>query len=74
MLILPCPSTLILYKNTIKHNIGFDNNILNWMHSEAVRKEIHPDGWIGGIIIDEMAIQSDLQINKNGDVVELCGL
>ena len=28
---------------------------------------------MGGIVIDEMAIQADLQIAKNGDVVELCG-
>jgi hypothetical protein len=74
MLVLPCPSTLVLYKNKIKHEVGFDDNVLKWMHCEAVRKEIHHDGWIGGIVIDEMSIQSDLQLSKNGDVVELCGL
>lgn len=29
---------------------------------------------IGGIIIDEMTIQSDIHICKNGDVTELSGL
>jgi hypothetical protein len=73
MLILPCPSTLILYKNKVKQETGFNEKILQWMHAEAVEKQIHEDGWMGGIVIDEMSIQSDLQISKNGDAVELCG-
>lgn len=73
MLILPCPSTLIIYKTKVKQEPGFDDKILQWMHADAVRKGIHQDGWMGGIVIDEMAIQADLQINKNGDAVELCG-
>ena len=73
LLILPSPSTLVLYKNKVKQEVGFDGRILEWMHAEAVRKGLHEDGWMGGIVIDEMAIQADLQIAKNGDVVKLCG-
>jgi hypothetical protein len=39
------------------------------MHAEACRLKLPEEGWTGGIIMDEMAIQQDLQICKNGDVV-----
>jgi hypothetical protein len=65
---------LILYKNRIQNNVGFDNDIFKWMHLEAKRRALPIEGWSGGIILDEMSIQTDLQINKNGDVVELSGL
>lgn len=52
MLILPCPSTLIQSKNTGKPRVGLDNQILHWMHSEAVWKEIrwHSNRWDGNTI------------------------
>lgn len=43
------------------------------MFEEALRKEVPKEGWAGGLIIDEMAIQSDIQIHKSGDIVELAG-
>lgn len=49
MLILPCLSTHIQLKKTVKHEEGLYNQTLHWMHSEAVREEIHHDGLIGGI-------------------------
>ena len=41
------------------------------MHSEAERLHISEHGRVGGIILDEMSIQQDIQINKSGEVVEL---
>jgi hypothetical protein len=38
------------------------------MHTEAKRLKIPTEGWTGGIVIDEMSIQEDLQICKSGDV------
>lgn len=73
-LILPSPSTLVYYKNKVKHEVGFDDNIMEWMHEEASRKSLPEEGWFGGIVMDEMSIQSDLQICKSGDLVELAGL
>ncbi|MES9902010.1 MAG: hypothetical protein ABW168_04915 [Sedimenticola sp.] len=73
-LVLPSPSTLILYKHKVKHEIGFDDKVLQWMHSEAVRKGLPEEGWAGGVVIDEMSIQSDIQMSKSGDIVELSGL
>ena len=43
------------------------------MHEEAKRLELPPEEWIGGIILDEMAIQQNIEETKNGDIIELCG-
>ncbi|WAR18366.1 hypothetical protein MAR_000204 [Mya arenaria] len=40
---------------------------------EAKRRNLPDEEMTGGLIFDEMSIQSDLQISKNGDVVELVG-
>lgn len=73
LLLLPSTSTLILYKNKLKQEPGFDNKVFEWMLSEAKRRNIPDDGMIGGIIFDEMAVQSDIQLSKCGDVVEIVG-
>lgn len=73
-LLLPSPSLLILYKNRLEDNVGFDEEIFKWMHLEAKRRSLPVEGWSGGIILDEMSIQSDLQINKDGDIFEISGL
>lgn len=43
------------------------------MNCEAERLHVSEQGRVGGIILDEMSIQQDIQINKNGEVVELVG-
>lgn len=73
-LILPSRSVLIRYKTQVTHNVGFDDEVLLWMHEEAKRQNIPENGYVGGLIIDEMSIQADIQICKSGDVVELAGL
>ena len=40
---------------------------------EAKRRNIPDDGMVGGIIFDKMALQSDIQISKSGDIVEIVG-
>jgi hypothetical protein len=72
-LVLPSPSTLVLYKNRVKQQVGFDDDVFRWMFQEAKRRNITEEGWTGGIILDEMTIQSDIQISKTGDLVELSG-
>ena len=46
-------------------------SIFRWMHSEAERLHISEHGRVGGIILDVMSIQQDIQINKSGEIVEL---
>ena len=72
-LILPSKSTLVQYKARIRQRVGFDDDIFLWMFEEARRKNIPVEGYNGGLIIDEMSIQSDIQICKNGDLIELTG-
>ena len=73
MLILPSPSLLILYKRSVKQKVGFHKDVFEWMHAEAVRLKIPEEGMFGGIILDEMSIQEDIQIQKTKDGVELVG-
>lgn len=70
---MPSASTLILYKNQLKQNPGLDEELFEWMFNEANFLELPTEARQGGIIFDEMAIQTDIQIEKNGDIVELIG-
>ena len=54
---LPTPRTLVKYKNKVAQDIGINNEILQWMRDEATKKSLPPNGWKGGLLFDEMAIQ-----------------
>ncbi|MES9883829.1 MAG: hypothetical protein ABW185_23505 [Sedimenticola sp.] len=73
ILVLPSPSVLVLYKNMVKQDTGFNDDVFLWMYEEASRKGMNEDGWSGGLIFDEMSIQPDLQISKCGNFVQLKG-
>jgi len=73
LLILPSKSVLILYKNSLKQDPGFDNSVFQWMHEESNRLGMNEDARIGGIIFDEMSIQQDIELQKNGGVLEMSG-
>lgn len=64
ILILPSQSMLILYKNALRQEPGFDESIFEWMHEEASRVGLTEDERIGGVIFDEMSIQQDIQMEK----------
>ncbi|XP_052778047.1 CD109 antigen-like [Mya arenaria] len=57
--------------NTIMpiHNSGFDSAALKWMLAEAEQNKLPEDGYKGGLVFDEMAIPTDIQIT----VIELDG-
>ena len=66
--IFPSPNTLVLYKNCIVQKPGINSEMMTWMHNEAKRNQIPKVGFIGGLILDEMNIQKDLQVsNRGGD-------
>lgn len=62
-----------MYRNALKQEPGFDPKIFEWMHEEASRRGLQEKDRLGGIIFDEMSIQQDIQIEKNGNVLELNG-
>jgi hypothetical protein len=70
---LPSQQLLRKYKNTVQQEAGINSGVLNWMANEAVVTNIPPEGYEGGILIDEMSIQSDLQLCKRNGKIELIG-
>lgn len=62
MLVLPSGRLLQYYKNSIKQTPGFHRENLKWMWTEAKNQSIPESGWNGGILIDEMQIQDDIQV------------
>ena len=73
LLILPSPSMLILYKNSITQTPGLSKNIFSWMDQEANRMNISDQGRIGGILLDEMSIQQKIELSKSGKTIEMVG-
>ena len=72
-LILPSQKLLQIYKNNVRQQAGINKEVLHWMANEAKFKSVPPEGHEGGLIIDEMSIQPDLQFSKRGGTIELIG-
>ena len=72
--ILPSPRTLSLYKNCITQKPGINKDMFRWMSLEAERINLNQAGYIGGLLLDEMNIQKDLQIVTKGGEWKLVGL
>jgi hypothetical protein len=73
MLVLPSQSLLRRYKNSVQQAPGITPDNLNWMKKEADKQSTSEFGRRGGILLDEMSIQDDLQIKKRGDEWEIVG-
>ena len=72
-LLLPSKDVLLKYKTRVKQKVGFDDDLLRWMFDEAKRQDLCEEGRFGGLILDEMSIQADIEITASGDVIELEG-
>ena len=66
MLVLPSESLLRMYKNCVKQKPGLCDDNLIWMEREAERQNVSAFGKHGGLVIDEMSIQDDLQKVRKG--------
>ena len=73
LLILPSGRLLQYYKNSVSQPPGFNKCNLEWMRKEATRQNIPATGLRGGLVMDEMLIQDDIQVKKRGDEWELIG-
>lgn len=60
-MILPLQRQLQFYKNKVHQRAGINTDILHWMRNEATLN-IPPEGYEGGLALDEMSIQPDLQM------------
>lgn len=73
MLVLPSERLLRFYKNCLDQTPGSSMDMFMWMRKEADRQQVSKAGRHGGLIIDEMAVQDDIQIVKKGDTWHLIG-
>ena len=72
-LILPSQKTLQIYKNKFHQKPGINKELLHWMKNEALHRNLAPEGYEGGLIFDEMTIQSDLQFHSKNGIKYLIG-
>ncbi|XP_053409240.1 uncharacterized protein LOC128559964 [Mercenaria mercenaria] len=72
-LVLPSSKLIQKYKNKADQNAGINKDILEWMKSEAELCNLPDEGYEGGLIMDEMALQDDIQLKRRGDEFELIG-
>jgi hypothetical protein len=61
------------YKNADKQTSGFNKDMFHWMLNEAKYRNLSPEGYEGGLLIDEMTIQQDIQFSKKGGTLKLGG-
>lgn len=67
VLLLPTKRLLQYYKNSVKQEVGFSADNLNWMAMESVRQNVSEFGKHEGLVIVEMSIQDDFTIEREGD-------
>ena len=65
---LPSGRLLSMYKNTVQQAPGLQEEVFKWMHDEAQRLALSNADRQGGIVIDEMAIQPDLQMVRDNGI------
>ena len=73
MLKLPSGRLLRMYKNNVRPESGLNEAIFRWMLAEAETRRLSPTDRQGGLLIDEMSIQPDLQMVRDGDGFQLVG-
>ena len=73
LVVLPSTETLRKRKNAVRQSPGIVENNIKWMLHEANMKNIKPEARRGGLLLDEMSIQHDLQVVHRGEEWELIG-
>ena len=71
--ILPSSSHIRRYKNRVDKKSGINKDVFNWMKNEASILNLPEEGYEGGLLIDEMSNQADLQLKKIGQEYQLIG-
>ena len=73
VLAMPSEKQLALYKNSITQKPGISADMLQWMVKEADRMGLPPLGYCGGLLMDEVSIQEDLQCFSKSAKTQLIG-
>ena len=69
-LYLPSEKLLQLYKNSVNKNPGVNEEMLTWMYEEFNRTDSPK---VGGVVFDEMTIQSGLQLQPHSSGLDMFG-
>ena len=73
--VLPSSRLLQYYKNSVNQVSGLNKEMLAWMQNEAKNKNLPPpEGYEGGILLDEMSIEGDIQFSRKGGGMKIVGL
>ena len=67
---MPNESLIKKYKNNLEKDPGINHNFIQWMYKELDRSESPK---IGGLIFDEMTIQSGVQLQPEGEGLAMTG-
>ena len=73
ILLLPSGRQLQRYKNNVPQSPGLSRDMLHWMYQSAQKVKLTDAGRHGGLIHDEIKIQEDLVLKKDGSDVKLSG-
>lgn len=73
LLVLPSERLLQYHKNKVRQHTGINIDNIKWMYAEGQRRQLQTDNLEGGLLLDEVSIQKDLQVVKRGKVWELIG-
>lgn len=57
---LPSHRTIQRYKNKVPSTPWINDRFLQWMKTDAENKSLPRNGWLGGLLVDEMSIQVSL--------------
>lgn len=71
---LPSERLLHIYTNKVNQKPGINKELLHWMKNEALSRNLPPEGYEGGVLLDEMSIQSDLQFYSKDGVTYMTDL
>ena len=70
---LPSGRLLSMHKNNVRQESDLQEAVIRWMLAEADANRLSSSNRQGGLVIDEMAIQPDLQMVRDGDQFQLVG-
>ncbi|XP_028418403.1 uncharacterized protein LOC114543743 [Dendronephthya gigantea] len=73
-LVLPSNRLIRYYKNAVNQDEGWNDEMISWCKKEAERQNLKPADYWGGLIMDEMKIQEDLQMTVKGGKHQLTGV
>ena len=72
-LVLPCPATLTFYKSCMKMQLGVESNDIKLLKDLAKIQNLFLRGYVGGLALDEMAIQPGLEFRMEDGYMKMIG-